>query len=87
MSVGNRNFIASWGYRGLPIATSTEKRQRLDVRPMVWRNGTPCARVERAKRKRNDPYKQKSHHTQNLAPGANLACGGNGLASDASFCS
>jgi len=22
MSVGNRNFIASWGYRGLPIATA-----------------------------------------------------------------
>ena len=31
------------------------------------------------------PIKQKSHLTQNLAPGANLACGGNGLASDASF--
>lgn len=33
MSVGNRNFIASWGYRGLPIATSTEKRQRLISAP------------------------------------------------------
>ena len=31
------------------------------------------------------PINKKIHLTQNLAPGANLACGGNGLASDASF--
>ena len=31
------------------------------------------------------PINKKSHLTQNLASDANLACGGNGLASDASF--
>ena len=49
--------MLEWGVGGsiAPHSDSTEKRKRLDVRPMVWRNGTPCARVERAKRKRNDP--------------------------------
>ena len=41
------------------------------------------------KRKRSEtkrpPINKKFHLTQNLAPGANLAAGGNGLASDASF--
>ena len=32
------------------------------------------------------PINKKSHLTQNLASDANLACGGNRLASDASLC-
>ena len=53
---------------------------------MVWRNGTPCAHSEeKAQRNETPPINKKSHLTQNLASDANLACGGNGLASDASF--
>ena len=88
MSVGNRNFIASWGYRGLPIATSTEKRQRLISAPdgVEERNTLRTSEESEAETKR-PPINRKFHLTQNLAPGANLACGGNRLASDASFCS
>ena len=86
MSVGNRNFIASWGYRGLPIATSTEKRQRLISAPggVEERNTLRTSGESEAETKR-PPINKKSHLTQNLAPGANLACSGNGLASDASY--
>ena len=86
MSVGNRNFIASWGYRGLPIATSTEKRQRLISAPdgVEERNTLRTSEESESETKR-PPINKKIHLTQNLAHGANLACGGNGLASDASF--
>lgn len=88
MSVGNRNFIASWGYRGLPIATSTEKRQRLISAPDgVEERNTLRTSGESEAETKQPPINKKIHLTQNLAPGANLACGGNGLASDASFCS
>lgn len=91
MSVENRNFIASWGYRGLPIATSTEKRQRLISAPdgVEERNTLRTSEESEAETKR-PPINKKFHLTQKLAPGenrlapgANLACGGNGLASDA----
>ena len=88
MSVGNRNFIASWGYRGLPIATSTEKRQRLISAPdgVEERNTLRTSGESEAETKR-PLINKKSHLTQNLAPGANLACGGKGFAPGASFCS
>ena len=48
---------------------------------MVWRNGTPCAHSEESEAEtKRPPINQNSHLTQNLAPGANLACGGNRLA-------
>lgn len=90
MSVGNRNFIASWGYRGLPIATSTEKRQRLISAPDGVERGTnetPCAHSEESEAEtKRPPINQNSHLTQNLASGANLACSGKGFAPGASFC-
>lgn len=66
MSVGNRNFIASWGYRGLPIATSTEKRQRLISAPdgVEERNTLRTSEESEAETKR-PPIKKK-------IPGANL---------------
>ena len=87
MSVGNRNFIASWGYRGLPIATSTEKRQRLISAPdgVEERNTLRTSEESEAETKR-PPINKKSHLVQNLASDANLACGGNRLAPGASFC-
>ena len=87
MSVGNRNFIASWGYRGLPIATSTEKRQRLISAPdgVEERNTLRTSEESEAETKR-PPINQNSHLTQNLASDANLACSGNRLAPGASYC-
>ena len=87
MSVGNRNFIASWGYRGLPIATSTEKRQRLISAPdgVEERNTLRTSEESEAETKR-PPINKKTHLVQNLASDANLACGGNRLAPGASFC-
>jgi hypothetical protein len=87
MSVGNRNFIASWGYRGLPIATSTEKRQRLISAPdgVEERNTLRTSEESEAETKR-PPINQNSHLTQNLASDANLACSGKGFAPGASYC-
>jgi len=58
----------SVGYRGhAPIATSTEKRQRLDVRPMVWRNGTPCAHSEEKAQRNERPIQSFYNNGRTLA--------------------
>ena len=81
------NYIAD-SVLGSPRGTDKGRKESYKVRYLLFPidDSFLCARVERAKRKRNDPpINTKSHLTQNFAPGANLACGGNRLASDACF--
>ena len=74
---------------GGSIAPQRQHREATAVRCAPYgveeRNTLRTSGESEAETKR-PPINKKSHLTQNLASDANLACGGNGLASDASFC-
>ena len=65
---------------------SGERNERSEKGNEEERRLTERTSEESEAETKRPPINRKSHLTQNLAPGANLACGGNGLASDASFC-
>ena len=72
---------------------SGERNERSEKGNEEERRLTERTSEDEAQRNETTPYKDKNTWCKfapgenRLAPGANLACGGNGLASDASFCS